>query len=160
MPSVADERYKAPAAAVGGREAAQDALPRPYEVARALQLLWAVFAIGLVTLHPSVRGDWWLGSEGVEPALEDAALVGGLIVAGLFSGFYIGLVFLIGRRHAWARWAMLGFLALGWVIQGMDLPRSLSETPAAAFADLLMAGAELWACRLLYSAPAAAWFRR
>ena len=160
MPPVADERYKAPGAAVGGKEAAQDALPRPYEVARALQLLWTVLAISVVTLHPAVRGDWWLGSEGVEPALEDAALAGGLIIAGLFSGFYIGLVFLIGRRHGWARWAMLGFLALGWLIQGMDLPRSLSETPAAAFADLLMAAAEAWACWLLYSAAASAWFRR
>jgi hypothetical protein len=160
MPAMADERYKAPEAAVDGREAAQDALPRPYQVTRALQLLWTVFAISLVTLHPSVRGDWWLGSGGVEPALEDAALVGGLIVAGLFSGFYVGLVFLIGRRHAWARWAMLGFLVLGWVIQGVDLPRSLAETPAAAFADLLMAAVEVWAILLLYSAPASAWFRR
>jgi hypothetical protein len=131
----------------------------PYEVTRALQLLWAVLAISVVTLHPSVRGEWWLGSDGVDAALLDAALVGGLIVAGLFSGFYMGLVFLIGRRHGWARWAMLVFLVLGWVIQGADLQRSLAETPAAAFADLLMAGAEVWACRLLFSAPAAAWFR-
>ena len=85
--------------------------------------------------------------------------MGGLIVAGLFSGFYMGLTFLIGRRHGWARWAMLGFLVLGWVIQGVDFQRSLAETPAAAFADLLMAGAELWACCLLYSARASAWFR-
>jgi hypothetical protein len=160
MLSVADERYKAPEAAVGGQEAAQDALPRPYQVTRALQLLWTVFAISLVTLHPAVRGDWWLGSEGVEPALEDAALVGGLIIAGLFGGFYMGLVVLIGRRHAWARWVMLGFLVLGWLIQGVDLPRSLSETPAAAVADLVMAAAEVWAIWLLYSPPASAWFRR
>src|SRR5688500_10624733 len=138
---------------------AGDALPRPYEVTRALQLLWTVLAISVVTLHPSVRGDWWLGAEGVDAALADAALVGGLIVAVLFSGFYMGLVFLTGRRHGWARWAMLVFLLLGWVIQGADLQRSLAETPAAALADLLMAGAEVWACRLLFSAPAAAWFR-
>jgi hypothetical protein len=55
---------------------------------------------------------------------------------------------------------MLGFLVLGWLIQGVDLPRSLSETPAAAVADLLMAAAEVWAIRLLYSPPASAWFRR
>ena len=160
MPAVADERYKAPGAAVGGREAAQDALPRPYEVTRALQIFWTVFALSWVTLHPSVRGEWWLGSEGVDPALADAALVSGLVFAGLFGGLYMGFVILIGRRHAWARWALLGFVVLGWVIQGIDLPRSLSETPAAAFADVLMAAAEAWACWLLYTPPASAWLRR
>ena len=157
---MADERYKAPGAAVGGREAAQDALPRPYGVARALQLLWAVFFIGLVTLHPGVRGEWWLGSEPIDAELHDAAFVGGLILATLFSVVYVLLVFFLGRRHAWARWAMLAFLMLGWVLTGIDLPRSLAETPAAAFADVLMAVVEVWACWLLFSAPANAWFRR
>jgi hypothetical protein len=157
---MADERYRAPGTAVGGREAAQDALPRPYQVGRALQLLWAVFFIGLVTLLPDVRGEWWLGSEPIEAELHDAAFVGGVILAALFSALYVALVFFLGRRQAWARWAMLAFLVLGWVLTGIDLPRSLAETPAAAFADVLMAAVEAWACRLLFSAPASAWFRR
>ena len=157
---MADERYKAPGAPIGAREAAQDSVPRPREVTRALQLLWTVFILSLLTLHPSVRGDWWLGGEEVEAGFEDTALVIGIVVAGLFSGLYMGFVVLIGRRHNWARWAMAVFLVIGWIMLAVDLPTSIGETPAGAVADLLMAGAEGWAGYLLFTEASARWFRR
>src|SRR5688572_1333499 len=160
MPAVADERYRAPATAVGATEAAQDSAPRPREVTRALQLLWTVFILSVVTLHPSVRGDWWLGGEEVEAGFEDTALVIGIVVAGLFSGLYMGFVVLMGRRHNWARWAMAVFLVIGWAMLAVDLPTSLAETPAAAVADLVMAGAELGAGYLLFTEASTAWFSR
>jgi hypothetical protein len=119
-----------------------------------------VFILSLLTLHPSVRGDWWLGGEEVEAGFEDTALVIGIMVAGLFSGLYMGFVVLIGRRHNWARWAMAVFLLIGWIMLAVDLPTSIGETPAGAVADLLRAGAEGWAGCLLFTEAAARWFRR
>ena len=147
--------YSPPAATV--RDPNISVPPKPLEVARACWVLWAVFVISLVTLHPSIRGDWWS-----IPDVEDGETIGmvfGIVLAVVFFILYAVLVIFIGRRHNWARWALLTYAVAGWFITVSDFPRSLSETPIAAAMDGLMTLAEAWAFYLLFFGPGAQWFR-
>jgi hypothetical protein len=157
---VAHDPYKAPSAPVGDQEAAEDAAPAPEQVRLACRILWVTLLLSAATLHPSVRGEWWLeGAEGT-PEVADAMLVGGLVMSAVFFGFVALVVFLTRRGHYWARWILLALLAFGWLMGLYDLPRSLGETPGAALADLLITAAEVWACYLLFLSPGATWFRQ
>jgi hypothetical protein len=158
---MAQDPYRTPSSAVGEREAAEDAAPRPARIGFACRILWVTVLLSVATLHPSVRGEWWL--EGVPAGDEEAAgamLVGGLVMSGLFFAVFVTALFLTGRRRNWARWLLLGLLALGWMMWLSDLSRSFAETPGAALADTLICAAELWAAYLLFLTPEAAWFRR
>jgi hypothetical protein len=138
----------------------QEAVPRPAQVVLACRILWVTLALSAMTLHPTIRGEWW--AEGVEgdPGLASAALIGGLFLAVVFLALFGVLLYLTGRRENWARWTMLGLLAFGWLTGLYDLSRSFSETPAAAVTDMLIATAEFWASYLLFLSPGAAWFKR
>jgi hypothetical protein len=156
---VAHDPYRAPAAPVGKREAAEDAAPAPQQVRLACRILWVTLLLSAATLHPSVRGEWW--AQGAEGAADPGdVLAGGLFMSAVFFGFVAALIFLTGRRQYWARWTLLAVLAFGWLMGLYDLPRSFAETPGAALADTLIAAAEMWASYLLFLSPGAAWFRR
>ena len=122
-----------------------------------------MMVLGLISLHPSIRGEWWASPSGVEstdvPGAAGIALAIGLTVGAALTVFFAGLVVLVGRRHNWARWTLLVYLVLGWVVVALELPTSVTETPFAAALDLLSAAAEAWACYLLFADPAAQWFR-
>jgi len=156
---MAHDPYKAPSAPVGKREAAEDAAPRPAQVTLGCRILWVTLALSAATMHPSVRGEWWMQGAEDDPALAEAALIGGLFMAGVFFAIFAIVLFLAGRRQNWARWTMLALLAFGWVMGLYDLPRSFAETPGAALADMLIAAAELWASYLIFLTPGAAWFK-
>ena len=147
--------YKAPAAAL--EDPREDSAPMPPEVRQAYRTLWVVFVISFLTLHPDIRGEWW-----ATPDAEDgeAMVLAGLVVAAVFSALYAFFVFSIGRRRSWARWALLVFLAFGTLLAIPDFPRSMSETPVAAAADVLITLAEAWALYHLFLGPGAQWFRR
>jgi len=157
---MAQDPYRTPGAPVGRREAAEDAAPRPEQVSLACRILWVTTLLSAATLHPSVRGEWWIGDASVDEETAGAMLTGGLIMAGLFFGLFAAMLYLTGRRRNWARWVLLALLALGWVMWLTDLPRSFAETPGAALADTLISAAELAAGYLLFLSPGAAWFRR
>jgi hypothetical protein len=139
---------------------AQDAAPRPPQVGLACLILWVTLFLSAATLHPSIRGEWWMeGAEGSAEAGE-ALLAGGLFISGVFFAIFGALLFLTGRRENWARWGMLAFLVFGWLMGLYDLPRSFSETPGAALTDIMIAAAEMWASYLLFLSAGAAWFKR
>jgi hypothetical protein len=133
-------------------------MPRPAEVTRACQILWVVMLASILSLHPALRGEWWVvpESEGAE-AIGSAALIGVTALSGIIYGV---VLWLTGRGHNWARWALLVFVVVSTVFAAGEFPRSLSETPAAAVMDVFFTVAELWAFRLLFFGPAAQWYRR
>ena len=154
--------YKPPEATVADRASS----PRPPQVARACWILWAMLIIGLISLHPSIRGEWWTSPGGVESVEAEAGAAAGVVLAiGVALGIlltlaFAGLLVLVGRRHNWARWTLLVYLVLGWVLLALDLPTAVNEAPPAAIViDLLSAAAEAWAVDLLFADPAAQWFR-
>jgi hypothetical protein len=145
--------YGAPASAVAAPPA-----PRPPEVTRAIRILWAVFVVSFVTLHPAIRGEWWVHPEDAE--LGGAALVIGIFLIVFFSAVYAALVWLTALGHNWARWMFLVLAVLTTLIAATDWTRSIAETPAGFVSDVLMTLAEVWALRLLFFGPGAQWFRR
>lgn len=153
--------YRAPIAAVRDPEAP---MSYPPQVALALWLFWAVFVVSLVSLHPAIRGEWWTmaAAEADVDAdfadLAEAFVVLGVVMTVVFSALYAGLVVLIGRRHSWARWAMLGFALFGTAMTALEFPQSLAETPIAAGLDVVMTLAESWALYLVFFGPGAAWY--
>jgi hypothetical protein len=116
-----------------------------------------VVVVSLLSLHPSIRGQWWAIPDG---EASDAIRIAGIVMAAVFMIIYVALVLLIGRRHGWARWALLVYVISTTLIGASDFPRSVSQTPAAAFIDVLTTLAELWAFYLLFFGPGAQWFRR
>ena len=126
--------------------------PKPPQVRQACRILWAMMVLGLISLHPSIRGEWWAAPSGVEaadvPGAAGIALAIALTLGIALTLFFAGLVVLVGRRHNWARWTLLVYLVLGWVVLALELPTSVMETPLAATIDLLSAAAEAWACYL------------
>ena len=153
--------YKAPDVRVDDYSAPKP--PRPEQVTRACQIFWVVIVLSLLTLHPSIRGEWW-SVPGAE-APEAAGFVGqimmfvavGLLV--VFTVLFAVLVWLVRRGRNWARWVLLAYLILGWVSLVFDFQRSMFETPVAAAGDVLVVLAEVWACYLLFSGSGAQWFR-
>jgi len=131
-----------------------------------------VFLVSVVTLHPDIRGEWWVLSTGEqtddqlipgkESTLEDLEQVWPVIAVGLaivFSGIYAFLVWTTGKGHNWARWLLLAFI-LGTEALGLsDYSRSLAETPLALATDICVLAAEIWALWLLFSGTGAAWFK-
>ena len=164
---MAHNPYRTPRSVV--RDAAP--VPRPAQVTLACRILWVVFFLSLVTLHPDIRGDWWhitpdeTISEAGIPDSEDAddevepivpAFVIGMTVA--FAAAYALLVWSTGRGHNWARWALLAFVCATTAMGAVDFGRSFTETPLALLADACFTVAEIWAFSLLFFGAGAAWF--
>jgi len=132
--------------------------PRPAQIALAIRILWVGMIAGLIGLLPLIRGEWWLTPDGSTP--EAAGLVFGVVLAVIFVGIGIMFYVFIGRRHNWARWGLLVYLLIGWIIQAVDLPQTIYKTPFAGAIDIGIVLSELWACYLLFLSPGARWFRR
>jgi hypothetical protein len=132
--------------------------PRPAQITLAIRILWVGMFAGLVGLFPWIRGEWWLNADGSTP--EAAGLVFGIVLAVIFLGIGILFYVFIGRRHNWARWGLLVYLLIGWIIQAFDLPETIDKMPLAAAIDIVIVLSELWACYLLFLSPGAKWFKR
>lgn len=155
MEPMARNPYSAPGAAV--QDPPHRPEPRPAEVTRACGILWAVWVASFLTLHPAVSGEWWLVPEAEGPDAE-AGVVFIVAMVALFAGAFAVLVWLTGRGHNWARWALLLYVIGTTTLGAVDFPRSLAETPAAAGIDAMLALAEAWALVLLFSKSAGPWF--
>jgi hypothetical protein len=154
---MAQNPYEAPSAAVDDPAVAM--APRPPQVTLAIRILWITFGVSLITMHPSIRGDWW-NMPGTASATESGLMAGVVVASLIFSAIGATLIWLTGRGRNWARWALLALLIIGWLVTISDFSRSIVETPIAAIADVLIAAAELWACYLLFQGAGAAWFSR
>ena len=152
---MAQNPYEAPEAQLADPIPAE--VPRPAEVARACRILWISLAVSVVTLLPSIRGQWWVPQSGEDVPGVAAVSIGFALVMFVLSAWLIAKT---GRGLNWARWTLLVFFAFGWLFLLTDFPRSITETPLAALADTLICAAEAWACLLLFRNPGAAWFTR
>ena len=132
--------------------------PKPAQITLAVRILWAGLFAGLVGLLPWFRGNWWLNSDGTTPAAAGLAVA--IVLTVIFVVIFVALLLLIGRRHNWARWVLLAYVLLGWIVQAVDFPKTISETPLAAGIDFLIAISEFWACYLLFLSSGAKWFKR
>ena len=133
-----------------------DAAPRPPQVTLACRNLWFSMAVGLLSLLPMFRGEWWVDQEG--KIASSAALTAGLIMMVLFTAIYLTLIQSVLKRRNWARWTLLAFLVFGWMMQVPEFPKTIAAAPLAAAVDVTCLLIELWACYLLFLSPGAKWF--
>lgn len=152
--------YQAPDASVGDPVIAEPV--RPAAVSLACRIFWVVLVLGLLSLLPAIRGEWWLVPEVEETGVEGAAemmLIGMSVFIVIASASYALLTWLISRRHNWARWTMLAYLAFGWYVTTGELSHTFSTAPLAGVLDLLCLLAEVWAAGLLFFGAGARWFK-
>ena len=126
----------------------------------ACRILWVTLVIGVLSMHPAIRGEWWGEVEDGDLQTAQVVLYGGVALLGVFAVAYGILIYLAGRRNNVARWLLLLLLALGWVVTVGEFAETIEEAPWAAAADGLLAVLELAACYLLFLSPGAAWFSR
>ncbi len=151
---MAHNPYRAPESAV--HDVASAARPRP--VALACRILWVVLVLSLITLHPEIRGEWWIFSPGdqtsneavpeSEALLQDLERMWPALIVGLtvvFAALYGFLVWTTGKGHNWARWLLLAFVLGTTAMAAPDYGRSLEETPLAFAADICLTTGEVWA---------------
>lgn len=130
----------------------------PRSIARACRLLLLSMALGVVSLAPSIRGQWWSSPDSSVP--DAIALAFSLSFTLAELALYALLVYLTYTRRNWARWALLSFLTLGWVLLFKDFSRLQSDTPIAALWDAASTALEITACYLLFLGRDASWFQR
>ena len=152
--------YKPPGARVEDQGEEDDLAGRPPQVTLACRILWVTLVIGLLSMLPVIRGEWWGDIDDDDLQAAQVVLYGGVALVGVFAVAYGVLIYLAGRRNDVARWLLLLLLALSWVVTVGEFAETLEQAPWAAAADGLVAMLELAACYLLFLSPGAAWFRR
>ena len=117
---------------------------------RACRLVIASLLLGLVTLVPGVD----------VPAPDDVPvpLFVTLVIVAFFGGLTIWLVVSIKRGRLWARWALLAFLILGWVLTGLQFTDEFLRSPVSGMIEIVCVALELAACWMLFVGGGAAWF--
>jgi hypothetical protein len=122
----------------------------PRAVRRAGRLVIASMLLGLVTLVPGVD----------VPAPDDAAVpfFVTLAIVAFFGGLTIWLVVATLRGASWARWALLAFLMLGWVLTGLQFTDEFLRSPISGMIEIVCVALELAACWMLFVGSGAAWF--
>jgi hypothetical protein len=122
----------------------------PPAVRRACRLVVASMFLGLVTLVPGVAA----------PSPEDAQVPVfiTLAIVALFGGVTIWLAFAVHRGAPWARWALLAYLALGWVLSGMQFMDEFLRSPISGMIEVVCIAMEFAACGMLFFGSGAAWF--
>ena len=96
------------------QEEDEDLAGKPTQAALACRILWVALVIGLLSMHPAIRGEWW--GEVEDSEAMQVVLYGTVALLGAFVVAYGILIYLIGRRNDVARWLLLVMLALGWIV--------------------------------------------
>lgn len=122
----------------------------PPPVRRACLLILASLAIGVILLWPGVRPNP-PGEEAAPALFTLAALV-------VFGGLTLWLAARLYQGRNWARWAMLGYLMLGWWFTSSELNNQFLQAPIVGFMDLVCIAMEGLACWLLFTGAGARWF--
>jgi ABC-type sugar transport system permease subunit len=140
--------YAAPGATVA--DPPMPPIQRPPLVARALQLLWTSFVLGLIGTFVH---------EAVATSLE--WIITTVFVA-VYSGVVVWLIYKIGRGRNWARIVYLILAAISYLMTGLNWRSyygSYGNHLGWILLDFAGMAAELAALYLLFSRPANAWFR-
>ncbi len=149
--------YQAPTAALSDPLLPEP--PKPAQVQLAVRTMWVVFVVGLISLHPWIRGDWWAIKA---PDVPEAGPVFTVIMVAilLFSSVTSAvLIWLVSRRHGWARWGVLVWVLVGFWGLVADLPSVWAETPLALIVDSATVLLDAACCYLLFFGDGAKWFR-
>lgn len=142
-------RYEPPGAEVADPQTPHSPVPAP--VRSACLLILGGMGLSLLTLIPGVRvADPEV--EALSPWVEAAWV-------GVFVLLTVWLLVMIQRRKNWARWTMLALLGLGWFAIAWEFPEGFMRSPIAGIVDVAVTAMELYAAWLLFSGPAARWFR-
>jgi hypothetical protein len=122
----------------------------PRTVSNACRLIVASLFLGLVTLLPGI---------GVPPP-EDAQvpLIWTLTMIVVFGGLTLWLAVEVMRGKSWARWAMLAYLAVGWVLGGGEFTDDFLRSPLAGMIEAICMVMEIVACALLFFGSGGKWF--
>lgn len=139
-------RYAPPGADV----ADPDTAPPPRAVQRACRLVIASLLLGLFTLVPGVAAK--APDDVPVPFLVTLALLA------IFGGLTVWLVVNVHRGVNWARWALLVYLVLGWVLVGMQFNDEFMRSPISGMIEVACFALEVAACWLLFVGGGAAWF--
>jgi hypothetical protein len=123
---------------------------RPNDIREACRLILGAFVIGLVSLWPGLRSE----TEGESAA---AVVITALVVLA-FGALTVWLARKLWLGKNWARWAMLGYLSLGWVLAVSDFEAEMARSPISAIIYVVTALMELFACWLLFFGGGAQWF--
>jgi hypothetical protein len=81
-----------------------------------------------------------------------------LAVAAFFGGLTLWLAVAVARGLSWARWALLAYLALGWLLSGLQFSDEFLRSPVAGMIEVVCVAMELAACCMLFFGSGAAWF--
>ena len=124
--------------------------PPPRAVVIACRLVLASLVLGIISLLPGMR-----------PALPDDPVVPWaltLAIVVVFGGLTLWLVLEVWRGKAWARWALLAFLALGWWLGAGQLSDDFLRSPLLGLFGVVSIALEVAACGLLFFGDGARWF--
>jgi hypothetical protein len=126
--------------------------PRPPGVTRAVTAFWIAWVLGLVSLLPGVREGIW--------ADADVPLAFSMTLGALLAGFSAWLIVMTSRGRNWARWTLVIYTAVTWLLLLTD-PDALSAqgTLAVAF-DFATLAVEIYACCLVLFGQGVEWFRK
>jgi len=124
----------------------------PDRVYLACTLIMAAFVIDLIGFAPGIRVP--SADEVASPVWFTLAMI---FVFGSLTA-WLAVETLRGRN--WARWAMLVFLLLGWILGVQEIADSFARSPASSLIDAGCTAMEVAACWLLFSGASARWFRR
>jgi len=140
--------YVPPSAEVADPVIAQSSAPR--SVRNACLLIMVALVLGVFTQLPGVRVP---GQD--EPAVPLFLSLGLFL---FFGGLTVWFAIEIFRGKNWARWAMLVYLSLGWILVGVGLNDELARAPLSGIINVICIILEFVACWLLFFGAGARWF--
>jgi hypothetical protein len=127
--------------------------PRPANVSRAMQLLWAAVAISFVS---GILNAYLTETPNVPKSMYVGFLLFGWVVGFLIVWWILSS---IGKGKNWARIVQLVLFLFGifGMLMVFAMPQKVSAVIWVLYA--IQMGLNLWGMVLLFSAPANAWFR-
>lgn len=123
--------------------------PRPSSVRFACYLILASLFVGFLTLLPFI--------EIPGKNLEDVqANVWAIYI--VLQAIPIWITYSMYRRRNWARWTLVAFLTLGWLLDGIDSTPHSDEFTLAGAVYLTVVAMQVAALWLLFTGTGAKWF--
>lgn len=123
---------------------------RPQAVNLACRLIMISLALGIVSLLPGIRPP-----RPDDPLVPLSFTLGAVVV---FGGLTIWFAIEVLRGKPWARWVMLAYLVLGWLLGAGEMSDDFLRSPVLGVIDAACIVLELLACRLLFFGAGAQWF--
>lgn len=113
---------------------------------------WLGWILSLLSLLPGVREGMW--NEAEVPLAVSVTL--GVVLA-LFSGW---LIVMMSRGRNWARWTLVIYTAVSWLLLLADPDALQAQGPLAVTIDLATLVIEIYACLRVLFGEGVEWFRK